>query len=82
VGKKKVSVSSALEEHLGDLPLSGVDAVRLELARKLAEAVEGAPSYALPRIAKELDHLLAALDMIGEAEGARLRAERLLRAVQ
>ena len=75
------TVLEALEDFLAAVEPSGIDAVRAELARRLAVAAGVAPPYALPRIAAALEELLAALAAGPEQEADARAAARILRAV-
>jgi hypothetical protein len=78
---RRRGVAAALEVWLAEAPVSGGNAVRAQLARRLAAQVDdpGTAGYVLPRLAAELRQVLDDLaDEAGEVDEVEA-ARRILR---
>ena len=77
---KTNAVVAELDRYLAEADLTGADAVRAALARKLAVAIDETPAYALPRLAAALTRLLDGLGGPSNEDAGRAAA-RLVRQV-
>jgi hypothetical protein len=75
----KVGITAALEgflEQIGDL--SGANAVRAELGRRIATVLETAPAYPFAPLAREIGGLLDVIAESAEEQAAQEHADRVL----